>query len=97
MSRRLLLVCYDVRDPDRLRRVHDRLLGYGDPLQYSVFVCELSGVERALMEKALSEVANLREDSLVVIDLGRAGVRSLRRIQAIGRGRLPERERAIVV
>lgn len=31
------LVCYDVRDPRRLQRVHRHLLAVGIPLQYSVF------------------------------------------------------------
>lgn len=36
------LVCYDVRDPGRLRRTHKLLKGYGASLQYSIFRCRLS-------------------------------------------------------
>mgnify|MGYP000653098870 CR=1 FL=1 len=50
MSRHRYVVCYDVREPKRLRKMHHTLLGYGDPLQYSVFVCDLSAAERVLME-----------------------------------------------
>ncbi len=41
--RRRYLVCYDIRDPARLRRTHKTVLGFGHHLQYSVYVCDLSG------------------------------------------------------
>jgi CRISPR-associated protein Cas2 len=56
MSRHRYVVCYDVREPKRLRKTHQTLLGYGDPLQYSVFVCDLSAAERVLMEEAVRRV-----------------------------------------
>jgi CRISPR-associated protein Cas2 len=68
--RHRLVVCYDVREPKRLRRTHEKLLGYGDPLQYSVFVCDLSASERVLMEQAVREVVNLTQDAVHIIDLG---------------------------
>ena len=37
-QRHRVLVCYDVREPKRLRQTYRTMLGYGDPLQYSVFV-----------------------------------------------------------
>lgn len=35
----LHLVCYDIRDPKRLLRVHRFLRSQGFPLQYSVSPC----------------------------------------------------------
>lgn len=70
MSRKRYLVCYDVRDPGRLRRTHQKMLGFGDPLQYSVFVCDLSDVELLKMEKALKKVVNLKDDSVIIADVG---------------------------
>ena len=35
--RRCCLVCYDIREPKRLRFVHKMLRGYDEPWQYSVF------------------------------------------------------------
>jgi CRISPR-associated endonuclease Cas2 len=32
------LVCYDVRDPERLRRAAKHMEGYGERMQYSVFL-----------------------------------------------------------
>ncbi len=97
MSRHRYVVCYDVREPTRLRRTHDTMLGFGDPLQYSVFVCELSSSERILMEEAVRRVAALEEDSVLIIDLGPASGVARARIRALGKGRVPERERLTVV
>ncbi len=97
MSRHRYLVCYDVREEKRLRRVHRTMLGYGDPLQYSVFLCDLSGVERVLMETSLRDVVNLREDSVLIVDLGPTGGLSGKRIIALGSGPLPLTQRAVVV
>jgi len=47
--RNLHLVAYDIADPKRLYQVHKRMRGFGDPLQYSVFVCLLSPKELALL------------------------------------------------
>ncbi len=97
MSRNRVVVCYDVRDPVRLRRTHDTMLGYGDPLQYSVFLCELSRAERVLMETALRRVVSLREDSVIMIDLGPARGVAAKRISQLGVGRVPRPERGLVI
>jgi len=95
--RHRLLVCYDVRDPARLRRTHDRMLGYGDPLQYSVFLCELSPAEQVLMEEALLSVVRVDEDSLAIVDLGPARGIAARRIRTLGTSMIPARRRYKVV
>lgn len=97
MSRHRYVVCYDVREPKRLRKTHKTLLGYGDPLQYSVFVCDLSPVERVLMEEAVRQVVELPEDSVVVIDLGPAEGVARYRIRELGQKRVVERSRCVVV
>lgn len=95
--RHRLLVCYDVRDPRRLRRTHQTMLGYGDPLQYSVFLCELSPAEQVLMEEALLKVVRVSEDSVAVIDLGPARGLAARRIRTLGTALLTTRHRYKVV
>lgn len=97
MSRHRYVVCYDVREPKRLRRTHKTLLGYGDPLQYSVFVCDLSAAERILMEDAVRRVVDLSEDSVAVIDLGPAEGVARYRIRQLGQKRLVDRDRCVVV
>lgn len=97
MTRHRYVVCYDVRDPGRLRRTHDAMLGYGDPLQYSVFLCDLSSSERLLMGAALRRVVKLAEDSVVIIDLGPARGLARQRIRSLGRAVSTPRERVTVV
>lgn len=96
-GRHRLIVSYDVRDPTRLRRTHQTMLGFGDPIQYSVFVCELSGTERVLMEEALRKTAKLSEDSIAIVDLGPARGVARQRIDTLGRGVLPTFRRYRIV
>jgi CRISPR-associated protein Cas2 len=96
-QRHRFVVCYDVREPRRLRKTHETMLGYGDPLQYSVFVCDLSQTERLLMEEALTRVAKLPEDWVHIIDLGPTRGRALRRIRSLGSPPLPAPKRYRVV
>ena len=71
--RNVYLVCYDVADDKRLRRTYKTMCGFGDPLQYSVFRCELSAVERQSMKEALWEILNWDRDRVMLVDLGPAG------------------------
>lgn len=68
--RRCYLVCYDVRDPKRLRRVHKLMKAYGEPWQYSVFYCTLKSIDRVRLETALRETMNQKEDQVLIVDLG---------------------------
>lgn len=43
---------------------------HGDPLQYSVFVCDLSRMERTKMVDALKVAIDQSVDSIVLFDLG---------------------------
>jgi CRISPR-associated protein Cas2 len=70
VARRRYLVAYDICDPRRLRRVCGVMESYGQRLQYSVFLCDLSLGERADLERAVLAVMDLTEDSVVQIDLG---------------------------
>lgn len=68
--RRCYLVCYDIRDPKRLRRVHKAMKGYGEPWQFSVFFCVLKNIDRVRMQAELESEMNQRDDQILVIDLG---------------------------
>ena len=83
--RRRYLVCYDIRDPKRLRETHKVMVGHGDPLQYSVFLCDLSGMERTHLVSRLKKVINEAFDSIAIFDLGLTGSSGpARRIETIG-------------
>lgn len=79
--RRTYLVCYDVSEPKRLQRVHAKMLGYGEPAQYSVFLCELSRKEMALMRADLDEQIDSSADRIMVVDMG---VEGMDRVEFVG-------------
>jgi CRISPR-associated protein Cas2 len=95
--RHRFIVCYDVREPKRLRRTHNTMLGYGDPLQYSVFVCDLSPTELLLMEEKLRRVVSLAEDAIHMVDLGPLRGRAALRLRSLAGGSLPAPVRHRVV
>ncbi|MBI1758229.1 MAG: CRISPR-associated endonuclease Cas2 [Actinobacteria bacterium] len=70
MARRRYLVAYDIRQPRRLRRVCTIMETYGDRLQYSVFICDLSAAELGRLEHEARAAMDLTEDSILRIDLG---------------------------
>lgn len=73
MARRRYLVAYDIREDRRLRTIAACMEGYGERIQYSVFICDLSEHEAILMRTDIEARMKLTEDSVMVIDLGRAG------------------------
>lgn len=96
--RNRLVVCYDISDPKRLRRMFKKMRGFGDPLQLSVFVCDLSETERVLLEEMVLEVINQKEDRVLIIDVGPSSGRGTEAVQQIGRiTPLPEQRSAVVV
>jgi CRISPR-associated protein Cas2 len=95
--RNIYLVCYDVSNPKRLRRMFKTMRGFGDPLQYSVFVCVLSPTERALLIGTLDELIHHTEDRVVVVNLGGADGSPEGRIEFLGRrAQIPERQAVVV-
>lgn len=68
-------MAYDIREPKRLRHVHSAMKGFGYPLQYSVFVCDLDAMEKTSLREAIGMRMNQREDSLLLVDLGEPAAR----------------------
>lgn len=92
------LLCYDVRNDRRLRRTAKVAETWGYRLQYSVFICDLSDVERARLERELRDVLALSVDRAVLIDLGPPGRSSARRLHWLSTQlRLPEPGQATIV
>ena len=73
MARRRYLVAYDIREDRRLRSVAACVEGYGERIQYSVFVCDLSEEEAVSLRGDIEVRMRQSEDSVMIIDLGRAG------------------------
>lgn len=92
------VVAYDVSDPKRLRRTYRKMLGFGDPLQYSVFQCNLSDVEKLKLVEALSAIIDHVEDRVLIVDVGPVEGRAGLAYEFLGR-REPEpgQESAVIV
>jgi CRISPR-associated protein Cas2 len=91
LMRNVYLVCYDVADDKRLRKTYKIMCGVGDPLQYSVFRCELSEVD---LQKLKSTWA---EDRVMLVNLGPTGARGDECIEFWGEPRVTPAVRAAVV
>ena len=68
--RTTFLVCYDIADDKRLRRVFKTCYNFGDHLQFSVFECDLNPSERIELENALGEIIKQDEDQVLFVALG---------------------------
>src|SRR3954464_15880068 len=60
------LVCYDVHDPERLRKAAKHLEGYGERMQYSVFRCWLTRLEMERLGWELTELLTPEDDVLLI-------------------------------
>ena len=78
------LVCYDIANDKRLRRVFKTCKNFGEHLQFSVFECDLNPGEKAEMEGALGKLIKHDEDQVIFVTLGPAEGRGERLITAMG-------------
>lgn len=78
------LICYDIADDKRLRRVFKTCRNYGNHLQYSVFECDLGPAEKIQLESELEEIIDHLEDQVLFVNLGPAEGRGDRVITALG-------------
>ena len=95
--RRSYLVCYDIRDPKRLRRVFKVMKGYGEHWQFSVFFCTLKDIDRVRLQSDLESEMNLKEDQVLIIDMGGNEDSARKAAVVIGQSLEMQDERIIVV
>ena len=95
--RNRFLVCYDVTDPKRLAQTYKKMNGFGEPVQYSVFICDLSPKERVLLEASLAEVLNLKEDRALIVDMGPSEGRGRDSLTTLGNAKQLPRRRVVIV
>ena len=79
------IVCYDISDDKRLRKVFQTMRNYGDHLQLSVFECQFTAMDLARCRAELAEIINHQEDQVLFVSLGPAEGRGDRVITALGR------------
>ena len=95
--RNRFLVSYDVSDAKRLRLMYKKMCGFGDPVQYSLFLCRLSAKERILLLEAVGAIIHHREDRVIIVDLGPLEGRGDECIEFVGRRLAPPEPGAVVV
>ena len=76
------LVCYDISDPKRLRRVAMICEDFGYRKQLSVFLCRLSATDFVRLRSRLYDVIHLEQDQVLFIPLCAKCVNAM---EALGR------------
>ena len=64
------VVSYDIMDHKRLYRVHRTIKGFGEPIHYSVFRCNLTPKGKVELLAALFELIKHDEDRVMIVDMG---------------------------
>ena len=67
-EKRWRLICYDIREPARYRKVFKLLRGTGESVQYSIFRARLDDRETERLRWEMSKLM-AQEDALLIIDL----------------------------
>jgi CRISPR-associated protein Cas2 len=95
--RNTYLVCYDIADDKRLRKVFKTCRDYGDHLQFSIFECQLTATDLAKMRHELGDILNHAADQVLFVDLGPTEGRGDRVISALGQPYSPIQAPCLVV
>ncbi len=95
--RNTYLVCYDIANDKRLRKVFKTMRDYGDHLQYSVFECQFTPTDLARCRGELTDMIHHTEDQVLFIDLGPTDGRGERVISALGQPYSPVSAPCVIV
>ena len=87
MDRRCYVVTYDISSPKRWRKVFRAMHGFGEHLQLSVFRCDLTPLQHAMLKRVLDDLIHAREDQVLILDLGRSAPKTIDGIEVLGRPR----------
>lgn len=91
------IVSYDIREQKRLCQVHRAMMGFGEPLHYSVFRCDLTPKGRVEIVAALTELIDIDEDRVMIIDLGPVDGKAEERIEFLGVHHKKKERKIIIV
>ncbi|MDR1657634.1 MAG: CRISPR-associated endonuclease Cas2 [Deltaproteobacteria bacterium] len=75
---------YDISDPKRLYKINKIVKGYGITWQLSVFLCILRNIDRVRLENDIKEIINIKDDQVLILDLGHDIDKLLSSISVIG-------------
>ena len=68
--RNVYLIAYDVTDDNRRTKLHSKLKGFGEALQYSLFRCTLTPSERVKLRSEVWDLIDHATDRILLVDLG---------------------------
>ena len=83
-SRHTYLVCYDIANDRRLKKVFKVCKNHGTHLQFSVFECDLNLRELVQLQRELKSLIKKDEDQVLFVSLGPAEGRGDRVISSLG-------------
>jgi CRISPR-associated protein Cas2 len=63
-GKQFMVIAYDISNNRRRTKLHNTLLNFGTPVQYSVFECILEPKEREQMKQAIARVIKPKKDSV---------------------------------
>jgi CRISPR-associated protein Cas2 len=84
---RRTLIAYDIPDDQRRTRLAHRLQTYGDRVQYSVFIVDVSPAKLRRLRTAIAAIIEPSLDSVLFCDLGLVATIDADRFSYLGRGR----------
>lgn len=88
------LVCYDIADPKRLRKVATACEDFGRRKQYSIFLCRLSATDFVRLRNRLYDLIHSAEDQVLFIPLCN---KCESQMEALGRPTAPPGANDVVV
>lgn len=88
------MVCYDIVDASRRRKIQKKLEGYGERVQYSVFECDLSESQHNALLKEITKSINKDKDSVRFYSLCNA---CFGKVEYIGTGEVKEDDSFFIV
>lgn len=91
------VVAYDVSDSKRLKKVYDTLRDFGDPIQYSVFECQISERNLLILRDRLSKIVVKDADRIIFIRLGPVSDSTVSAFETMGCQFAPRDRRVQVV
>lgn len=83
--RRRYVICYDMANDKRRTKVFELLLGYGDHIQFSVFLADLTSREVIVLRTKLRDLMHEGEDQCLIVDLGRESRPLQNSVEVIGK------------
>ena len=82
-------ITYDITDDKRRNSVYKVLLGNGDHVQYSAFICELNNLELQRVKGLLASHINMRQDQILILKMGVAKKTIDEKMETIGKAYIP--------